>query len=148
MKNSLVFPEIECVILTRFHPCAIADITAWTLKLLQKPGVPDGKSARAVITVAPTVEAAGAAAEVNAASAWPTVLPFTIAARIPVVPEPTRVAVVVLGVADVIRPDDRATTTVLPAVLGLAGIEPPPVLSGADPEALSGDVPTLVTDND
>jgi len=101
---------------------------------------------RAVITVAPTVDEAGDAADVKVASALPVVLPFTAVASTPVVPEPSNVPVFVLGVADVMRLDTFATTTVLPAVFGDVGIVPPPVLSGAEPEAFSGEEPTLVTD--
>jgi hypothetical protein len=91
------------------------------------------------------VEEAGEAEEVKAAKALPAVLPFTLAARIPVVPDPTKVIVFVLEVAEVMRPVEFATTTVFPAVFGDAGIEPPPVLSGAAPEALRGELPTEVT---
>jgi hypothetical protein len=99
------------------------------------------------MTVAPTVDDAGDAEEVNAASALPDVEPFTATANTPVVPEPTKVIVLLLGVTDVIRPETFVTTTVLPAVFGELGIVPPPVLSVAEPEALSGDVPTEATDN-
>ena len=99
------------------------------------------------MTVAPTVDEAGDADVVNAANALPVVDPLTATASTPVVPEPTEVIVLLLGVADVIRPDTLVTTTELPAVFGVAGIVPPAVLSGATPEAFSGVVPTEATES-
>jgi hypothetical protein len=77
---------------------------------------------------------------------FPVVEPLTATARTPVVPLPTSFNVLVLAEVEVILPETLVTTTVLPAVFGEAGIDPPPVLSGAAPDAFSGEVPTLVTD--
>src|SRR3974390_676533 len=98
------------------------------------------------MTVAPTVDDTGESDVVNGARAFAPVFPFTATASVPESPLPALVIVLVDGLADVIRDDTLETTTVLPGVFGDAGIEPPAVLSGAEPLALSGEVPTLGID--